>query len=125
MPSPAPLIVYAQACDLCRKMKIKCERRDDECAHCLASNAECTFAPVEKRPPKVKRPELLESMEQRIERMEAILSATDLNTKSRATSPEDADDRELVDKLSSLATNENGNEDFVGMCYLPYNVKSL
>ena len=99
-------------------MKIKCERKGDECAHCLASNSTCTFAPVERKPPKVKRPELLESMEQRIERMEAILSATDLN-KSRATSPDEASDLQLADKFSPLTVNEDGVEKFIGEMSYP------
>ena len=117
MPNSAPIIVYAQACDLCRKMKIKCERKGDECTHCVASNAECTFAPVERKPPKVKRPELLESMEQRIERMEAILGAADLSKESRATSPDEADDRELTDMFSSLAVNQEGEAKFIGRAH--------
>ena len=96
-------------------MKIKCERKGDKCTHCQTSGTECTFAPVERKPPKVKRPELLESMEQRIERMEAILSATCLQSKSsRATSPDDADDSGLAGGSTTILVTEDGTEKFVG-----------
>lgn len=44
----------AQACDMCRKKKIKCDGRMPKCSHCINYKTDCVFTPVEKKrnPPK-------------------------------------------------------------------------
>jgi Fungal Zn(2)-Cys(6) binuclear cluster domain len=43
-----------QACDMCRKKKIKCDGRLPKCGHCTNYKTECVFTQVEKKrnPPK-------------------------------------------------------------------------
>ena len=43
-----------QACDMCRKKKIKCDGKMPSCTHCLNYKTECIFTQVEKKrqPPK-------------------------------------------------------------------------
>ena len=115
--SPPSEAALAQACDLCRRMKIKCEKRGSQCSHCLSTGSECIFAPVERKQPKVKRPEQLSSMEERIARMEAIIMSSGLDKQYREPTPEDADDDELADKFSTLIMNEKGDSKYIGMAF--------
>jgi hypothetical protein len=43
-----------QACDMCRKKKIKCDGKMPSCSHCQNYKTECIFTQVEKKrnPPK-------------------------------------------------------------------------
>jgi hypothetical protein len=43
-----------QACDMCRKKKIKCDGKMPSCTHCINYKTECIFTQVEKKrnPPK-------------------------------------------------------------------------
>jgi len=43
-----------QACDMCRKKKIKCDGKMPQCTHCINYKTECIFTHVEKKrqPPK-------------------------------------------------------------------------
>lgn len=43
-----------QACDMCRKKKIKCDGKMPKCSHCINYKTECIFTQVEKKrnPPK-------------------------------------------------------------------------
>lgn len=43
-----------QACDCCRKKKIKCDGKMPACSHCINYKTECIFTQVEKKraPPK-------------------------------------------------------------------------
>jgi hypothetical protein len=43
-----------QACDMCRKKKIKCDGKMPSCTHCINYKTECVFTQVEKKrnPPK-------------------------------------------------------------------------
>jgi len=43
-----------QACDMCRKKKIKCDGKMPSCTHCQNYKNECIFTQVEKKrqPPK-------------------------------------------------------------------------
>lgn len=45
---------YVQACDMCRKKKIKCDGKLPECTHCVNYKTQCVFTQVEKKrnPPK-------------------------------------------------------------------------
>ena len=100
------------ACDLCRRMKIKCKRQGSHCEHCLASNAACTFAPLEGKAPKMKRAEQLSLMEQRIQQMEAVLHASGLSSEGRREAPHN--EAELADRFSTLMVNESGDAKFIG-----------
>lgn len=52
--TPQGLIVVWQACDMCRKKKIKCDGKMPKCSHCINYKTECIFTQVEKKrnPPK-------------------------------------------------------------------------
>lgn len=47
-------IVVSQACDMCRKKKIKCDGKLPACTHCINYKTDCVFTQVEKKrsPPK-------------------------------------------------------------------------
>ena len=68
------------------------------------------------KPLKMKRPEQLSSMEQRIERMEAILKASGLENEVRSD-PRDfdnVDEADLADRFSSLIVTESGESKYIG-----------
>lgn len=50
----ATLTPLPQACDMCRKKKIKCDGKLPACTHCINYKTECVFTQVEKKrnPPK-------------------------------------------------------------------------
>ena len=50
----AILTSLPQACDMCRKKKIKCDGKLPACTHCINYKTECVFTQVEKKrnPPK-------------------------------------------------------------------------
>ena len=60
MRAPSPnatttaLTMLWQACDMCRKKKIKCDGKMPACSHCINYKTECVFTHVEKKrnPPK-------------------------------------------------------------------------
>lgn len=47
-------VTHPQACDMCRKKKIKCDGKLPKCSHCTNYKTECVFTQVEKKrnPPK-------------------------------------------------------------------------
>ncbi|KAG0327014.1 hypothetical protein BGZ99_008564 [Dissophora globulifera] len=60
-----------QACDPCRKKKIKCNGVKPSCAHCTKLNATCTYLPsTKKRGP---RQGYIELLERRLDKMEQLL----------------------------------------------------
>lgn len=86
-----------QACDMCRKKKIKCDGKQPKCSHCINYKTECIFTQVEKKrnPPKgsvvdalsviclqVKltkgRAKYIEGLENRLGRMESLLKLSGL-----------------------------------------------
>ncbi|KAG7288973.1 hypothetical protein NEMBOFW57_005333 [Staphylotrichum longicolle] len=98
-----------QACDMCRKKKIKCDGKLPACTHCTNYKTECVFTQVEKKrnPPKgsLASPEPAKDGE-----------------KMRSATPEkdgQDDDREEVAELSemmcSLVTNHNGETRYIGV----------
>jgi hypothetical protein len=55
------MLTALQACDMCRKKKIKCDGKLPACTHCINYKTECVFTQVEKKrnPPKgYTRPQL-------------------------------------------------------------------
>ena len=40
---------FGQACDMCRKKKIKCDGKMPACSHCINYKTECIFTQVEKK----------------------------------------------------------------------------
>ncbi|CAG8464013.1 119_t:CDS:2 [Diversispora eburnea] len=60
-----------QACDACRKKKVKCSGDKPTCNNCLRLNIDCTYSPsTRKRGPRVG---LVESLEKRLQQMERLL----------------------------------------------------
>ncbi|KAF9126018.1 hypothetical protein BGW39_006981 [Mortierella sp. 14UC] len=60
-----------QACDPCRKKKIKCDGIKPSCANCLKLNGNCTYLPsMKKRGP---RQGYIELLEKRLDKMEQLL----------------------------------------------------
>ncbi|KAF0388842.1 fungal-specific transcription factor domain-containing protein [Gigaspora margarita] len=60
-----------QACDACRKKKVKCSGEKPSCNNCARLNVPCTYLPsTRKRGPRVG---LVESLEKRLQQMEKLL----------------------------------------------------
>ncbi|KAI9315334.1 hypothetical protein BX666DRAFT_1817538, partial [Dichotomocladium elegans] len=58
----------AQACDICRRKKVKCDGIKPTCTNCHKSGRECTYNPVvKKRGP---RQGYIEMLEKRLDKME-------------------------------------------------------
>ncbi|OLL26975.1 putative transcriptional regulatory protein [Neolecta irregularis DAH-3] len=60
-----------RACDLCRKRKVKCDGFSP-CASCLHNDMPCTFIDEPKKYPQ-KGPKYVQSLEERLERMESLI----------------------------------------------------
>ncbi|CAO3567223.1 unnamed protein product, partial [Mortierella alpina] len=95
-----------QACDPCRKKKIKCDGLKPSCANCAKLSLNCTYLPsMKKRGP---RQGYIELLEKRLDKMEKMLqhgpNAVDpdlLDAKLRGASDGEADD---PDSLKGLRT---------------------
>ncbi|KAF8942006.1 hypothetical protein BGZ47_006973, partial [Haplosporangium gracile] len=78
-----------QACDPCRKKKIKCDGIKPSCANCLKLNGNCTYLPsMKKRGP---RQGYIELLEKRLDKMEQLLQHG-----SSAVDPELLDSKSLL-----------------------------
>ncbi|KAJ1978331.1 hypothetical protein H4R35_001950 [Dimargaris xerosporica] len=78
-----------QACDTCRRRKIKCDNQLPRCSHCLAQDLECLYAerPKKRGPPKG----YIDSIETRLAKMETLLmTMTQLDDDEAAEAPESA-----------------------------------
>lgn len=88
------ILIDLQACDTCKKKKIRCDPSLDSCTQCTKSNIPCTFSPIKvkkgpRRPPGYAmnmqsletkrlssgRYKHVEKLEERLKRMEALLQA--------------------------------------------------
>lgn len=70
----------ARACDMCRKKKIKCDGKEPKCSHCQNYKTECIFTQVEKKRNPPKGAKYIESLENRLGRMESLLRLSGLLT---------------------------------------------
>lgn len=88
----------AQACELCRKKKTKCDGSRPICKNCIQGNHQCVYAHVEKPPPSsgTQRKSSVKRLESRLWRVEQLLESLapkDLVEKlKRAEADEDRDD---------------------------------
>ncbi|KAL8941912.1 MAG: hypothetical protein Q9211_001607 [Gyalolechia sp. 1 TL-2023] len=85
------------ACDMCRKKKIKCDGKMPACSHCINSKIECNFTHVEKKRAPPKGAKYIEGLENRLGRMEALLKLSGL------LSDEDVDRTDLGTLEKKLA----------------------
>ncbi|KAK6363371.1 hypothetical protein TWF730_000804 [Orbilia blumenaviensis] len=100
----------ARACDQCRKKKIKCDGKTPACTHCQNYHTECIFTLVEKKRQPPKGAKYIESLENRLGRMESLLklsgilpefdSKTDLGTLEKRLESQ---------RLQSINGNSPGN----------------
>ncbi|KAI9679109.1 MAG: hypothetical protein M1829_001779 [Trizodia sp. TS-e1964] len=106
-----------RSCDLCKRLKIKCEKDGPKCSHCLARNVECILSLTEKKRPerRKKRADYVSAVESRIKRMEALLSQSRVirETKRPIDNKEllvvpNQDEPVLIDQFSNLLINEKG-----------------
>jgi len=65
----------ARACDMCRKKKIKCDGKQP-CGHCQSYKIDCAFTFTEKKRAQPKGAKYIESLENRLGRMEHLLRLT-------------------------------------------------
>src|SRR4051812_2467754 len=69
--SPVKRKRLTQACDACRKKKVKCSGEKPSCNNCSRLGTHCTYLPsTRKRGPRVG---LVESLEKRLQQMEKLL----------------------------------------------------
>ncbi|KAI9228080.1 MAG: hypothetical protein DHS80DRAFT_16133, partial [Piptocephalis tieghemiana] len=70
-PPPQKRKRLAQACEPCRRKKVKCNGQHPTCSRCAALNLECNYVPrTGKRKP---RQGYIETLEQRLRDMERLL----------------------------------------------------
>src|SRR5437764_1289462 len=70
-PPPIKRKRLTQACDACRKKKVKCSGEKPSCNNCTRLGLHCTYLPsTRKRGPRVG---LVESLEKRLQQMEKLL----------------------------------------------------
>jgi hypothetical protein len=94
LPTYSSILTILQACDTCKKKKIRCDISRDSCTQCIKSNIPCTFSPIKakkgpRRPPgyalnpqsreaarlSSDRYKHVEKLEERLKRMEAMLQS--------------------------------------------------
>jgi hypothetical protein len=46
LPPYSSILTILQACDTCKKKKIRCEISRDSCTQCIKSNIPCNFSPI-------------------------------------------------------------------------------
>ncbi|PYI02332.1 hypothetical protein BO78DRAFT_454308 [Aspergillus sclerotiicarbonarius CBS 121057] len=68
------LLTHAQACNTCRRKKVKCDGKRPACSPCRAFNLPCAYQDVAERRHRGSRA-YIEELEQRIERMQAQLES--------------------------------------------------
>lgn len=107
-----------QACDVCRKKKIKCDAGRPSCKNCLNYRTKCVYTEMEKKPRRKKRAHVsdLESRMSRIENLlEALVTPGKRGRGALAVSDhEPADDSNDVDNDRSTArgtASPNGGDD--------------
>ncbi|ORX90894.1 hypothetical protein K493DRAFT_304519 [Basidiobolus meristosporus CBS 931.73] len=62
----------SRACDTCRKKKVKCDNEKPACSNCVAYGYECTY--LEKQKKRGPQPSYPKALEDRLERLEAVLT---------------------------------------------------
>ncbi|KAI9258795.1 fungal-specific transcription factor domain-containing protein [Phascolomyces articulosus] len=99
----------AQACDVCRRKKIKCDGARPTCANCEKLGRQCTYNPnVKKRGP---RQGYIEMLEKRLDKMEKMLSRASEGSQSNTNNN---NEEPMVGTSSSSNNNTNGNTNATG-----------
>src|SRR5437763_13673858 len=89
-----------QACDACRKKKVKCSGDKPSCNNCLRLGMTCTYLPsTRKRGPRVG---LVESLEKRLQQMEKLLQPL----KEQKIVDDDDDDHNDPNKSTSYSAKK-------------------
>src|ERR1043165_3204580 len=95
-----------QACDACRKKKVKCSGEKPSCNNCSRLGTHCTYLPsTRKRGPRVG---LVESLEKRLQQMEKLLKEqgfTDDIDDEQTSHPEKKQRSNSEDRIHSIPDN--------------------
>ncbi|KAH8552980.1 fungal-specific transcription factor domain-containing protein [Umbelopsis sp. PMI_123] len=78
-----------QACDVCRRKKIKCDGTKPACANCVRMKQECSYLPSNKK--RGPRQGYIELLEKRLDKMEKLLQNNPGDTSPDDISPTDFD----------------------------------
>ncbi|KAI9284826.1 fungal-specific transcription factor domain-containing protein [Umbelopsis sp. AD052] len=78
-----------QACDVCRRKKIKCDGAKPACANCVRMKQECSYLPSNKK--RGPRQGYIELLEKRLDKMEKMLQNNPGDTSPEDISPTDFD----------------------------------
>ncbi|KAK9761627.1 hypothetical protein K7432_013339 [Basidiobolus ranarum] len=95
----------SRACDACRKKKVKCDNEKPACSNCVSYGYECTY--LEKQKKRGPQPSYPKALEDRLERLESVLSNL---AKRNTTLPSDVVD-EFHSIEQSLADDSNEKSD--------------
>ncbi|RUS22560.1 fungal-specific transcription factor domain-containing protein [Endogone sp. FLAS-F59071] len=102
-----------QACDICRKKKIKCDGGKPSCANCVRLQLACTYLPSNKK--RGPRQGYIEMLEKRLDKMEKMLqrsqglSLEDVDDQYEENSDNDEDESApITHRSSSLSSNTSG-----------------
>ncbi|RDW67544.1 hypothetical protein BP6252_08940 [Coleophoma cylindrospora] len=111
----APYRSLRTSCDLCKRMKIKCKREGESCAHCLARRAKCDTTFVKrKRQTRDKRKNHIADIEARIQQVESVLVASGIKPDAESSVEKPSVGTDSRDRLSSLLVDSNGTSHFIG-----------
>ncbi|CAO3694028.1 unnamed protein product [Umbelopsis ramanniana] len=78
-----------QACDVCRRKKIKCDGAKPACANCVRMKQECSYLPSNKK--RGPRQGYIELLEKRLDKMEKMLQNNPEDASPEEISPTDFD----------------------------------
>ncbi|CEP14954.1 hypothetical protein [Parasitella parasitica] len=105
-----------QACELCRRKKIKCDGGKPTCGNCVRLNNTCTYSSSNKK--RGPRQGYIEMLEQRLAKMEQILLSdskkTESNAENQASSDGEDDDAFKNEEASKIADDTAASKNIPG-----------
>ncbi|KAJ5095674.1 hypothetical protein NUU61_005030 [Penicillium alfredii] len=107
----ADRVFLVQACDMCRKKKIKCDGKMPKCSHCINYKTDCVFTQVEKKRNPPKGAKYIEGLENRLGRMESLLRLSGLLSEDDGGKTDLRTlEKRLADRTNTLQAAQNANK---------------
>ncbi|KUJ17595.1 uncharacterized protein LY89DRAFT_57986 [Mollisia scopiformis] len=117
----APKRGHRTACNSCKRMKVKCEwDQESICNRCAKHQTECVFT-IPERKKREKKETYLTTLEDRLNRMEAVMAQSGLSMptkepgkEAKTLASEEVGIQDIPDKMSLLKIFDDGTTLFIG-----------